>query len=193
MSRPAYLCPGQHIWVWGRLRHSPGRHKTPPTSIYASRPEYAPVGQNIVILALLAGASLFWAGIGSSWPIPAGPALSQAGWAAGTPAALAGPAQHVPAGLASSIPTGPISFLLRLGRALPLGRAKQAAPASSALPPGRAGAGRPGLVCPSTGPRWSRPPRPRPAFPWATTGQVWPVSTVPDRLFSSTKVIQSSR
>jgi hypothetical protein len=53
---------------------------------------------------LLAGASPFWAGIGSSWPIPAGPALPQAGWAAGTPAASAGLASVIPAGPVSSLP-----------------------------------------------------------------------------------------
>jgi hypothetical protein len=148
-------------------------------------PEYAPAGRNIVAQALLAGASQFWAGIGSSWPIPAGLALPQAGWAAGIPAASAGPAQHIPAGPASSIPAGPISALLRLGRAPPPGRAEQAAPVSAA-PFRRAALSRPPRPRPPfRRAALSRPPRPRPAFPWAVTGQVWPVSAVPDRLFSA--------
>jgi hypothetical protein len=147
------------MWAWGRLRHSPGRHKTPSVGIYASRPEYAPAGRNIVIQALLAGASPFWAGIGSSWPIPAGPAL---------PPSRLGRRHTCRLGWASAkisrLGWLPQSRLGRPGlvRALPPGRVKRAAPASSALPSGRAGAGRPGLVQLSPGPRPGRSGRFRP-------------------------------
>jgi hypothetical protein len=42
--RLAYLCPGRHMWGWGRLRHSPGRHIYFPAGIYACGPKYTNSG-----------------------------------------------------------------------------------------------------------------------------------------------------
>jgi hypothetical protein len=116
-----------------------------------------------LIQALLAGASPFWAGIGSSWPIP--------GWAGAPPSRL-GRRHSCSLGWASAkisrlgwLPQSRLGrYLLRPGlvRALPPGRVKQAAPASSA--PFRRAA-------------LSWPPRPRPPFRWAALEQAAPASS----------------
>jgi hypothetical protein len=103
MPRPVYLCPDRHMWVRGRLQHSPGWHITSlgrhiqfMAGIRVTRPTFCQ------IRPLLAGIRNFWAQsgqyrlgrappiqlgcsappvprLGRRCPIPAGPVFPRRG------------------------------------------------------------------------------------------------------------------
>jgi hypothetical protein len=144
--------------------------------------------------------------LGQSRPVPARPAAGESRLDR-RQVIPAGPDRLPPAGPAlrrSCVPPGPAQGRSRLGccGASPIWAGAGAVPdwagaprlrlglcpGERFLPPrglGSVGPSRPflltGWAAPFPGPRWSRPPRPLPAFAWAASGQVYPAFAALDR------------